>query len=323
MIDVAAVARRPTRAFRHEALLYAGDHEFVECSARFIRDGLDAGEIVIVVVNSAKLRLLKEELGEAFDTVHFSDMESVGANPARIIPAWRQFLGERSSGARSLRGIGEPIWASRTADELVECQRHESLLNLAFAGAAAFRLLCPYDTEALAPAVIDEARRSHPMVLESGAAHPSSSYRGLASIAEPFGEPLPEPAAGAIELAFDAEGLAAVRTLVTRQAAHGGMDSARAYDFVLAVNEIASNSIRHGGGGGVLRLWRMSDAIVCEIRDCGCINHPLAGRMRPTCGEGGGWGLWLANQLCDLVQVRTFSDCGVVRLHMHQPVRRS
>ena len=34
-----------------------------------------------------------------------------------------------------MRGIGEPIWADRRPDELDECQLHESLINLAFAGA--------------------------------------------------------------------------------------------------------------------------------------------------------------------------------------------
>ena len=80
-----------------------------------------------------------------------------GANPACIIPAWREFVDEHAAASRALRGIGEPIWPDRTSAELVECQRHESLLNLAFAGTRSFHLLCPYDTEALDAAVIEEA----------------------------------------------------------------------------------------------------------------------------------------------------------------------
>ena len=38
--------------------------------------------------------------------------------------------------------------------------------------------------------------------------------------------------------------------------------------------------------------------------------------MRPERGKIGGYGLWLANQLCDLVQVRAYGSAGAVRLHM-------
>ena len=83
-----------------------------------------------------------------------------------------------------------------------------------------------------------------------------------------------------------------------------------------SVHEVVSNSIRHGGGAGTLHLWRDDDALVCEVRDGGRIDDPLVGRERPEFGRAGGRGLWLANQLCDLVQVRSFSDGSVVRLHV-------
>ena len=37
---------------------------------------------------------------------------------------------------------------------------------------------------------------------------------------------------------------------------------------------------------------------------------------QPVLDQPGGRGLWLANQLCDLVQVRTFELGNVVRIHM-------
>jgi hypothetical protein len=42
--------------------------------------------------------------------------------------------------------------------------------------------------------------------------------------------------------------------------------------LVLAVDEVATNSLRHGGGRGTLRIWRDADAVVCEVRDAaaGC-----------------------------------------------------
>ena len=88
--------------------------------------------------------------------------------------------------------------------------------------------------------------------------------------------------------------------------------------MVLAVNEIAANSVQHGGGSGTLRIWREGDVLTCEIRDSGHLDDPLADRRRPAPGEDGGRGLWLANQLCDLVQVRSFTTGTTVRLHMHR-----
>jgi anti-sigma regulatory factor (Ser/Thr protein kinase) len=89
-------------------------------------------------------------------------------------------------------------------------------------------------------------------------------------------------------------------------------------DLVLAVNEVAANSIAHGGGSGTLRVWRDGGALVCEVSDRGHLDDPLADRRRPAPGQDGGRGLWLANQLCDLVQVRSFATGTTVRLHMHR-----
>jgi DcmR-like sensory protein len=131
-----------------------------------------------VVVSAAKIGLLRSALGGAADRVAFADMAEVGANPARIIPAWRDFVAAFDGGGYA-RGIGEPVWAERTPAELVECQRHETLLNLAFAGVPAWWLLCPYDTTTLGPEGLAEARGSHPFVSQGGAAALSAAYRGL------------------------------------------------------------------------------------------------------------------------------------------------
>jgi anti-sigma regulatory factor (Ser/Thr protein kinase) len=107
-----------------------------------------------------------------------------------------------------------------------------------------------------------------------------------------------------------------VREFVTACAAGAGLGSEKLGDLVLAATEIAANSVRHGGGRGVMRIWHEEDALICEVHDEGRIAEPLVGRVRPTDGQIGGYGLWLANQLCDLVQVRAFPTEGVVRLHM-------
>ena len=126
--------------------------------------------------------------------VTFADMAEVGVNPARIIPAWREFVDAHAGRGRRLRGIGEPIWAQRSPDELVECQRHEALLNLAFAGAEDFWLLCPYDVEALDPDVIAKAHHSHPAVVADGGVARAARPTRTSTRSPPRStEPLPEP----------------------------------------------------------------------------------------------------------------------------------
>jgi anti-sigma regulatory factor (Ser/Thr protein kinase) len=303
--------------FRHEAFLYAGPDEFVDGTTEFIRGGLEAGEPTLVVVDASKIALLRDELGSDADLVMFADMGEVGNNPARIIPAWQEFVTARALDG-PVRGIGEPIGRDRGPAELAECQRHESLLNVAFADSPAFWLMCPYDTDLLDSAVVDEVLRSHPVVSSHGMRLDSATYMGLAAAAAPFRVSLPEPTPAPKEFHFEAAGLAALRQYVALRAADAGFGDRRVEDLLLAVNEVATNSLRHANGSGVFRLWQEDGTLICEVRDDGSFDNPLAGRERPVGGQEGGYGLWVANQLCDLVQVRSVPGGTVVRLHMRR-----
>jgi anti-sigma regulatory factor (Ser/Thr protein kinase) len=187
---------------------------------------------------------------------------------------------------------------------------------VAFAAAQDFWLLCPYDIDALDPAVIDTAHHSHAVMVQDGDDRASATFVDVAMVSEPFADPLPDPPASAHALPFTAASLDALRTFVAARTSAAELDEERRTDLVLAVNELATNSVRHAGGQGVLRMWRANGALICEVADRGAIVEPLAGRRRPTAGQIGGHGLWLVNQLCDLVQVRAFADGGVVRVHM-------
>ena len=302
--------------FHHEALLYEGDEQFIDRCGAFVEDGLELGEPVLVMVGSRKLELLRRALGDRVEQVDFTDMEVIGRNPARIIPAWRRFVdnGSSADGGR-MRGIGEPIWADRPPDEMSECQLHESLINVAFATANAFRLACPYDTSELSDAVIAEARRSHPLVSAEGAPEPCGDYRGIANAATGFSEPLPEPPPGADELRVTVDRLQEARGLVRRRAHDAGLGE-RADDLILAVNEVLSNSINHAHDEGALRVWDEPDGLVCEVRDSGRIPGALVGREEPAVGQVGGHGVWLVNLVCDLVQVRSSEAGSTVRMKM-------
>ena len=55
--------------------------------------------------------------------------------------------------------------------------------------------------------------------------------------------------------------------------------------------------------------------ILCQLHDQGQIADPLAGRVRRD-PESRGHGLFLVNQVCDLVELRTGRAGTTVRLHM-------
>jgi anti-sigma regulatory factor (Ser/Thr protein kinase) len=306
----------PLAEFRHEAAFYAGEPEFLDTIAPFIADGLEADEPVLVVVGSEKISALRDTLGRDGARVEFADMAAVGSNPARIIPEWRSFVDAHRDDGPRLRGVGEPIWAARTANEVLECHQHEALLNVAFTDRDRLWLRCPYDTVALAPSIIDEARRTHAVMTTGGVSpQPAPSPAGARWDAL-AGPPLPEPAGRVDSLHFDRASIATVRRVVFVHATRAGLDDERADALALAVHEAASNSVRHGGGRGTARIWHDKGDLVCEIRDSGSIAEPLVGRVRPDFGQEGGRGLWIVHQLCDLSQVRSSPSGTTVRMRM-------
>jgi anti-sigma regulatory factor (Ser/Thr protein kinase) len=304
-------------AFRHEAFLYAGHDDFVAGALAFLAAPLTVGRPALVMTDGPKLALLRAALGERAAAVDFADMEIVGRNPARIIPAWAAFA-EANHGVGPLWGIGEPVWPGRSPAELDECRHHEVLLNLAFSDSA-FHLLCPYDIAALEPSVVDDVWASHPRVSrpspqsDNGAA--GDAAHDVVDSASLLAEALPEPPAGATVIGSDLDDLHGLRCHVQRVAAASGLAAGETDDLVLAVDEVATNSLCYGGGAREVLSWVDAGAVVCEVRDGGRVTDPLVGRRRPPPDQLGGRGLWIANQLCDLVQVRS-SDAGtVVRLH--------
>jgi anti-sigma regulatory factor (Ser/Thr protein kinase) len=305
------------QGFRHQALLYGGPEEFREGTLPFIHDGLSAGEAVLVVVDEAKIEMLRSELDGDADRVVFADMAQVGRNPARIIPLWRAFVSQHARNG-GVRGIGEPAWVGRSPDELAECRIHEALLNVAFADAADFTLLCPYDAQRLEPEVVDGALCTHAYVCDRGDLRRSASYSEPRASRYPFDSPPPEPNFPPLEeLLFSAEGIGLVRRSVTEHATASGLSCSRVAALVQCVHELAVNSVQHGGGSGVLRVWRDFGALVCEVRDAGRIEQPLVGREVPPVRGERGRGLWLVQQLADLAQVRSGTSGTVVRLHTY------
>lgn len=307
-------ARAPSR-FEHSALYYRDAAGFLAGALPFIADGLDAGEPVLVAVSQARAESLERALGANRVRVRFADVRAFARNPARMIPFWLEFLDGHAHDGPAVRGVSEPVWPGRSPAELSECERNELLLNLAFADSRAWRLLCAYDLAALDQQAIEAARRRHPLIERDGGSCLSEAYEpnGAGRV---FDGALPAPATAPERITFGAGDLASVRAQVSSRAAQARLAGDAAEDLVLAINELATNSVQYGEGGGQLLIWREGDALLCEVRDRGRIEDPLVGRVRPMRDQSGGRGLWLVNQLCDLVQIRVTPAGTVVRVQI-------
>ncbi|AHH93460.1 hypothetical protein GCM10010174_31950 [Kutzneria viridogrisea] len=132
-------------------------------------------------------------------------------------------------------------------------------------------------------------------------------------------DPLPEPPTDHEEVHFDLAGLVGIRELVAGRARAQGLTGERAEDLVLAVHELAANSVRHGGGSGTFRLWCEGTALVCEVSDKGWITDPLAGHRKPAVDQCGGRGLWLVHELCDAVLMRSSEAGTSIQVRMSPP----
>jgi anti-sigma regulatory factor (Ser/Thr protein kinase) len=296
-------------------LLYAAPEELIERCLPYVREGVAAGEAVLVMLPSPNLGELQRALGPTASSVQFADMRTVGRNPARILPIWERFIHEHARDRRPVRGIGEPVWKGRTPDELVECQLHEALLDLAFPTTdAEVTIVCPYDVGHLEASTIDEARCSHPIVVAGGAPATSAEHDPVDAVLRLRRTPVTTPPADALSERFDRTSISRMRRLTEAVARDAGMADGRVDDLVLAVSEIATNSVLHGGGGGHFTAWVDDGSVVCEVRDTGKLVDPFAGRRVPTREGRSGRGLWIANEVCDLVLIRDTASGTIVRL---------
>jgi anti-sigma regulatory factor (Ser/Thr protein kinase) len=134
----------------------------------------------------------------------------------------------------------------------------------------------------------------------------------------PGGDPLCSALPGDMSYGYTTD-LAALRAVVYRYAKEAGLPEHRAIDLVLAVNEVAANTVRHAKSPGSLNIWYDTREIICQIQDEGIIRDPLAGQRKPAMDAMGGHGLWIVHQVCDDVEILSDETGTTVRLHMKLP----
>ncbi|WP_026925214.1 sensor histidine kinase [Glycomyces arizonensis] len=316
---MSAVAARGN-GFEHPALFYAGADEYLSATVPFIEGALSAGEPVAAAVPKRNLARLREALGPFSEKVLLIDMAEAGANPGTIIPSVLRAFADAHTDQR-VHIIGEPIWPGRTELEYPACVQHEALINRAFSGRHV-TILCPYDLSGLAPRVIADARATHPVLIDRTGSRTSDRY-DPDRITTDYNRPLEPAPKTAIERAADRTTLDNARWFVVSYGRRVGLADFQLVDLEIAVTELLTNSIHHGGGIGTFRLWTDDTHLICDVSDAGHISDPLAGRLPVRDDQRHGRGLVLVNRIADLVRMHTGPGGTTVRVYLRLGNTRS
>jgi len=311
-LEGAACSRAHTRpALIHEADFYRGTADLLSRTVPFLREAAALGEPTLVMLQPPRAAALRAALGADADAIVFLD-KSPRANPCTLIPTLRAFVAEQ--GRPWVRGIDEPLRPGARQAEITEAQLHERLLAEALSGTGGGLLLrCLYDTEVCGPRELVDAKSTH--MATCGALPPEAAQAAAAP--DEFAAALPPPPPRAHREPFaGARSVAWARRQVLVRARLAQLDPIRCSDLVLAVSELVTNSVTHGGGSGVLSIWQEEGYIVCDVHDRGPLGDPLTGRRTPSLTWCYGRGLWLVNSLCDLVQLRSSRAGTTARLHV-------
>ncbi len=124
----------------------------------------------------------------------------------------------------------------------------------------------------------------------------------IASLPE---HPSPETGPDLLVATFTRDELDAVRHRVGAVSGHHGLSADALSDWVTAVNELMTNAVRHGGGTGTLRLC-FDGRLTCEVHDGGtgfAVAEHLGDRPRPVLSASGGMGLWIVEQMAEVLSV--------------------
>jgi anti-sigma regulatory factor (Ser/Thr protein kinase) len=301
----AALDAAPDAGITHDALVYDVPEQVAEVAGPWLLEGLAAGDAAVVAVGPETAGPVREAVGDDPRVIVVERHALYRSRTPTAVTAFRRFAAEHAAPGRRVRVVGEVDFGATVADWR-EWQAYEAVINEAF---APFPLwgLCVFSAGLPEP-LLATARHTHPGLVTAHGWVPNSDYvdpavylRALPVPDEPLEATAPALADDAIA---DYIGLRhAVRALLETVDGPGDVLE----DFLMAVDEMASNAVRHGSPPAGLRLWTAPGRLVCTVRDSGRgWDDPFAG-YGPAHGEDlshGGMGLWLARQLCDHVAIR-------------------
>jgi anti-sigma regulatory factor (Ser/Thr protein kinase) len=261
------------------------------------------------VLDDPNRHALEDLLGSAAEAIEWRDPAEVHRVPAfTVATRWARLTRRNPRPEARTTVIAQHL--DLPGVDLAHWIRLDAALNVALDGLPV-TMLCPCRADADLELLL---RVSHPALRVDGQSLPTGTLRDPTELVAEYPPPPPADLGPPVaELAVALDTLPAVRHLVAETAPRAGLDPERTADLVLAVNEIATNSVEHGPGHGRLRLWTR-DGLVAEVYDVGRMAVPFPGIVAPPAAGARGRGLWLASELSDVLQVWSDESGTTVRL---------
>ena len=309
---------RAAGAFEHWACIYDDDSQFLDTAVPFLAGGLAVGEPVLAVTTPANLELLGAALGEPSGDVDYAESAFFGRRPPRRVAAFYRYwkAGQGSPRGGRVRVLAEPVWAGRSAREITAWTRMEAALNVTLASTS-ISMICPYNARITDAGILADALRTHPVQVAGSRRSPSPQYADPAAFARSCDTgPLADPAGGAETFHFDGD-LRALRRFIVGSAGAHGLAGDRAEMLVLAVSEVGAYLKSRWPASATVRTWEQPGAVVCDFRQPGAsISDPFLGLRPAELVPGDGDGLWLANQICDWMDIRSDAEGCTIQLQV-------
>ncbi|TDD65989.1 sensor histidine kinase [Actinomadura rubrisoli] len=301
----------------HKAFLYGHVDDFLSVTVPFLKSGLERDQVVVAVVREPNLSALRDVMKPHGGAIEYYDSAGFYQHPVHTLRDYQTIV--KRSEPRTVCALAEPIWGGWDDRQTLEWIRYESLINVVFADSGA-RALCPYDSGTLSPRIVEEARRTHPLLLRDGRSVANEEYIDPATYGAGcdrdrcHGRP-----DNAEYLTVDGDDLHALRSFVAERALTHGLAKQPSQNLVTAVNEVAANALQHGTPPMGVWVWRDGEDLVCEVGDNGFWRpSPLTGFIPPDSALQQGFGLWTVRLLVDLMELRAGWDGTFVRLRVRR-----
>lgn len=299
--------------YLHEAVFYGGEGELLDVAIPFLREGIEAGEPVLVGFGVDHSGLVREALPDG--RVRFLSGGAMYARPASAVAAYRQLLREYvEAGAHQIRIIGE-LAPTDFGETWHWWARYESAINELYDDFPLWSM-CAYDTRTTPRHVLDDVARTHPSVaMPAGRHEPSLQYIPPAAFLTSR-RPLaldPLQHADPVVRLTDAP-LADFRRAVD-EANSVGLPRDSVDNLKVAVNEVVTNALRYGHPPVEVRYWAGDGRMIVAVTNKGgAPDDPFIGLRPAAHAPHGGLGLWLVHQLCDDVRLDRGADGFTVTL---------
>jgi anti-sigma regulatory factor (Ser/Thr protein kinase) len=279
-------------AFRHSALVYESQEEYLAGALPFLREGIEAGDGAIVAHTKPGLAMMREALGPDAAQATFVDVSSAYTRPARTLAAYHKVYVEVLRKTTRVRAVADVQFGHDPA-EWDLWTGYEAVFNRSFSHLPTW-VICSYNANGTPDPIIEGVWHTHPEVVAEETLNTSDQYEDPDELLRRI-TPVPAPLPELRSIPFGRD-VVEFRERLARELLAEEVSDAKALDMLLAATEIATNAIEHGGGVEEVRVGRAEGRFACEIVDHGKgFDDPAAGYLAPRKEVGAG--LWVARQL--------------------------